>query len=304
MNRTPTSFSAISGPPAPRTHRGHAAALLGLAALFAFGAAAPARAAPASAPTAAPPVETDRAGNRLEPLIVSTSGKPADAGPGCTADRQVCVEILDADADHPPALHVTRIGGQEADVRADLDDPSGSDDGRFALWPHVLRVANAAGGVIVGAEYSLSASYSGGGASASELRLIRVLPDGAAFRTQAVLSVPLSGSSTIRACFSERDERRRLGACHDDYTFDATLRLDPGTASGFPQLLYATHATSFPGHVSRDKDSLAAPPLRKRDLVTAVDRQCTYRRRFRFDPSAAAYAPDRPLPECDGYTEP
>ncbi|NTX30122.1 hypothetical protein HT746_23880 [Burkholderia pyrrocinia] len=297
MNFTTASFSAAPARHAQRIRRGRAA-MLGVAALFAFGATMPAYAA------TAPTVETDRAGNRMEPLSVTVPAKLADAEQGCTDDRQVCVEIRSGDVDRPAALRVTRIDGQAADVRADFDDPSGDNHGGFTLWPHVLRVADAAGGVIVGVEYNLSTGYSGGGASASELRLIRVVPEGAAFRTQEVLTVSLSGSAMIRACFSERDERRRLGACHDEYAFNATLHLDRAVGSGFPRLLYATRATSFPGHVSRDKDSLAAPPLRKRDLVTVVDRQCTYRRSFGFEPASATYVPDRPLPACDGYTVP
>ncbi|EPS1224026.1 hypothetical protein QZN01_02170 [Burkholderia cenocepacia] len=246
-------------------------------------------------------IEVDRAGNRLESLNPMTAAQSSNDEEGCTADRQLCVEIVRGDADHEPALRITRFAGQPADVHVDLDDPSDG-HGRFALWPRVLR--GAGGDVIVGVRFDMSTGYSGGGASASELRLTRVVAGDRVPRTQQVLAVPLSGSATIRACFSERDQRRRLGACHDDYAFDATLSLDRSVRAGLPRLLYATRATSFPGHVSRDKDSLAAPPLRKRDLVTAVDRTCTYRRTFRFDPSAGSYTPDRPLPDCEGYTVP
>ncbi|WP_175774652.1 hypothetical protein [Burkholderia anthina] len=248
--------------------------------------------------------EVDRAGNRLESLNPMTPEQSPSGEQGCTADRQVCVEIVESDVDHASALRMTRFAGQPADVRVDLDNPfeGNGNGGHFALWPRVLRVAG--GDVIVGVRFDLSTGYSGGGASASALRLIRVVAGDPVPRAQEVLAVPLSGEAMIRACFSERDQRRRLGVCHDDYAFDATLSLDRSVRAGLPQLRYATRATSFPGHVSRGKDSLAAPPLRKRDLVTAVDRTCTYRRTFRFDPSAGRYTPDRPLPDCDGYTVP
>ena len=97
-----------------------------------------------------------------------------------------------------------------------------------------------------------------------------------------VLSVPQSGHASIRACFSERDMKQRADACHDEYTFDATLTLSGTSAAGMPVLRYRSKATSLPGRVSRSKDSLGAQPLRQRDLVTVTDPQCSYQRLYRF----------------------
>ena len=68
-----------------------------------------------------------------------------------------------------------------------------------------------------------------------------------------------------------------------------------------PRLIYRTRATSFPGTVSRQRDSLSAPPLRKKDIVQAVDKACSYRRVFTFDEARQQYLPNRPLPACDDY---
>ena len=95
--------------------------------------------------------------------------------------------------------------------------------------------------------------------------------------------------------------RDRLGACSDGYSFSATLGLDRTVKSGFPRLVYQTQATSFPGKVSRDRDSTTMPPLRKQDLVTAEDPQCTYKRTFQFKKTTGVYVPDKPLPDCSNY---
>ncbi|MNW17228.1 hypothetical protein D3C71_2163380 [compost metagenome] len=69
-------------------------------------------------------------------------------------------------------------------------------------------------------------------------------------------------------------------------------------------LRYRSKATSFPGRVSRSRDSLAARPLRQRDLVTVTDPQCSYQRLYRFTPQAGTYVPDAPVPDCSNYTVP
>ena len=46
------------------------------------------------------------------------------------------------------------------------------------------------------------------------------------------------------------------------------------------------------------------PPLRERDLVTAVDHRCTYKRIFEFDAGQRVYTPHHSLPDCSDYTVP
>jgi hypothetical protein len=96
--------------------------------------------------------------------------------------------------------------------------------------------------------------------------------------------------------------KQRAGACHDEYEFNAELKAE-GDAFP-PRLTYASTATTFPGRVSRSEDSLAKPPLKPKDLVKAVDAECSVRRVFTFDPAANAYVPDAPLPDCGDYTVP
>lgn len=108
----------------------------------------------------------------------------------------------------------------------------------------------------------------------------------------------------IRACFNELDMKRRGGACHDEYNFDAALTLAGRLKSGMPVFRYRSKATSFPGPVSRSKDSLARRPLRKRDVITVTDPQCSYQRMYRFDPKARRYVAESPPPDCSNYTTP
>jgi len=245
----------------------------------------------------------DQAGNRLEALMETNPGKSTDAeGKRCTADKRLCAQIVHEDADSPPLIQIDSAGANPSTYRFALSDIP--DATRVTLWPRVLRLADYNGAILVGVEVNFSTSYSGGGGSASELRLFEVGRNRSTFHAHEVLSVPIAGSLLIRACFTEQDMRHRLGACHDEYEFNAMLGLDQAVKSGFPRLVYQTRATSFPGKVSRDKDSLDGPPLHKRDLVTAVDQQCTYKRTFHFEANAGAYMPDHPLPDCSNYTVP
>jgi hypothetical protein len=146
-----------------------------------------------------------------------------------------------------------------------------------------------------------STGYSGGGASATRLTLLRFAPG--AEGLAPVLETPLGGSAMIRACFGRRDERNRAGACHDQYELVGNLTLDSANAGARPRFLLTTRARTYPGRLDRNADSTAAPPLRRRDLVWAADPACTYTRMFAFDAAAGGYAPDRPLPDCDQYLD-
>ena len=258
------------------------------------------------------PVGADQAGNRLEALIAESTDADARR---CTADKQFCVRILrDESYDSTPLIQIDYAGANPATYDFTLPDPRRDDETPWwprvsaVLWPRVLRLAGDQSTILVGAGYSEQWGYSGGGGSALELRLFRVSRKGDTFRAREVLSVPIEGSLMIRACFSGESKqeaaRYLFGACHDLYDFNATLGLDRTVKSGFPRLVYQTRATSFPGKVSRNKDSLAMPPLRKRDVVTVVDPHCTYKRTFQLKKITGVYVPDKPLPDCGNYLDP
>ncbi|WP_156455138.1 hypothetical protein [Janthinobacterium sp. B9-8] len=174
-----------------------------------------------------------------------------------------------------------RDPGQTHYQLADLS--STDEDSSFQLWPKLIRFE---GGILAGVETQVRTMYSGGGASSSTLHLIAFLPGQAPFK---VLSVPQSASVMIRACFSEHDMKQRAGACHDEYSFNGSLALTGASVAAMPVLRYRSKATTFPGPVSRSKDSLAGRPLHKRDIITVTDPQCSYQRLYHFEPTARAY---------------
>lgn len=228
---------------------------------------------------------------------------------GCTQDK-LCVEIAPSQtscnektcgADVGMDVRLMPPAGQREVASASyrFAGPSSTDeDSLLQLWPKIVRYE---GGILVGVETQERAMYSGGGATSTTLHLIAFLPGQLPFK---VLRVPQHASVMIRACFNELDMKRRAGACHDEYNFDATLTLVRKLKSGMPVFRYRSKATSFPGAVSRSKDSLAGRPLRKRDLITVTDPQCSYRRMYRFDPQARRYVADTPPPDCSNYTTP
>lgn len=229
---------------------------------------------------------------------------------GCTPDK-LCVEIAPSQAGcEGQACAADPASGTDVSLQVPggQGDPAHtpyriaglpSADASAQLWPMLIRFD---GGILPGVQAQQRTMYSGGGASATTLHLIAFVPGQPPFE---VLGVPHSGSATIRACFSERHMKQRAGACHDEYSFDASLALTgESAAGGMPVLRYRSKATSFPGRVSRSKDSLAARPLRQRDLVTVTDPQCSYQRLYRFAPQARAYVPETPVPDCSNYTVP
>ena len=260
-------------------------------ALLLVAAAGPARQAPPS---------IDAAGNRMTPFplaapAASTGGSADPAALRCSADRRWCARLRgDESGTWRLELSEDRGPARRLDVAGEHDE-----DSEFAIWPWLVREAG--GAVLVGVELTRRTGYSGGGASATRLVLVRAEPGTAPLR--AVLDVPLQAQKDIRACFGARDMRRRRGACSDQYEFAGTLSLDPATRTGRPAFLLAARARTYPGRRSLDSDSTTAPPLRAADLRWTVDPGCTYRRRLAFDPGAGRYLPDRPLPACTDYLD-
>lgn len=250
---------------------------------------------------AAEPPAGDRAGNRIEPLAAQPEAAPAaDGAPPpatlCGAARDWCATVRQDGEDGPWALLVFPAGPGGEPRRHPLPEMA-EDETEVSLWPFLVREAD--GTLLVGVKYYRRTMYSGGGAGAERLQLVRLAGDAAPV---PVLETPIGASSTIRACFSEQDMRQRAQACHDEYEFSGTLTLDPATATGRPRFILTVIARTYPGQVSRDEDSLERPQLRRRDLVWWRDPECSYTRRFAPE-AGGHYAPDAPLPACSDYLD-
>ena len=264
---------------------------------------------------------TDRAGNRLEVLIEQPAPRAPDADDRdaspryCTADHQWCVRTRADGEDGTTQLEVEHQVAGEAAPRMRFVPLTALDaSGSARPWPFIVRMAPGIGAprvpadpaqaqlqnVLVGVLDEATTGYSGGGASASEVRLARIYHQDDGVQVDAdVLVLPADGSAMIRACFSEADRTQRAGACHDEYSFSAELTLDPA-GQGMPVLRYRTTATRYPAGVSRREDSLAKPPLRRKDLRTETVAACSFLRVLHFD--GARYQPDAPLPDCAHYS--
>ncbi|MEN5146352.1 hypothetical protein [Brevundimonas diminuta] len=230
----------------------------------------------------------------LEPVPAAAQG---EAIPACTADRRWCALIEASETDEQLVL---RLYDGLPSGRAPVASRSIESEVSEGFWkPGAILRRAGSDEIILGADMELQAMYSGGGGMSSHRTLVRFIPGQT---PQEILSVPLSGSLMIRACFGEEDMKQRAGACHDEYEFEAELKTD-GDAFP-PRLTYASTATTFPGRVSRNEDSLANPPLKPKDLVKAIDAECSVQRVFTFDPALSAYVPDAPLPDCGDYTVP
>ncbi|MBN3006777.1 hypothetical protein JW897_23850 [Chromobacterium alkanivorans] len=256
---------------------------------------------------AAQPADVDLAGNSIKTLTLESTSEPAESKQGCTTDRQLCIELVAQTKEAPPILRIQPAAGQGADALLELrnlqTDALWDNRRSLSLWPYMVQIAATDQGVMVGVREDVSTMYSGGGGSFSTLRLLQIYPKGAGFEMREVLALPLASSLMIRACFSERDFAYRRGACHDEYSFSSNIKLDRSVAAGFPRLIYRTRATSFPGPVSRSRDSLGKR-LRKKDIATVVDQACTFQRLLTRQPDSGVYAPDKPMPACDEYLEP
>lgn len=239
-------------------------------------------------------VSPEPAFEALEPIPAAAQG---EAIPACTAERRWCALI---ETDETQERQVLRLYDGPPSGRTPVASHSIESELSEGFWkPGAILRRAGSDEIILGADMELQSMYSGGGGMASYRTLTRFVPGAA---PQEILTVPLSGSLMIRACFGPETIKQRAGACHDEYEFAAELKAE-GDAFP-PRLTYASTATTFPGPVSRNEDSLAKPPLKPKDLVKAVDAKCSVRRVFTFDPATNAYVPDAPLPDCGDYTVP
>jgi len=223
---------------------------------------------------------------KMEPLTPLSDEREA---PACAADKRLCVQVA---GEREPQLRVLGGPDQAAPLAArKLEGEVAAD-----LWPQAIRLGE--GVALVGVKRWMTTGFSGGGGQSADLELFLLKDE----KLEPVLTVLLSGSLIIRACFSEEDMKARRDACHDEYDFKAELAVDPQPTSGPPRLVLMTNATTFPNRRSRSSDSTAEPPLRQKDLVHARDETCSYRRVFSFDSATRRYEPDAPLPDCSQYS--
>lgn len=241
----------------------------------------------------------DEAGSLNDDRLLPLIARGAEQDEYCTSDRRWCVLL--AEPDEAGVIRPVLRSAGEAGTASYPPPGESFPEESHAVWPALVILED--GSFLAGVETRTTTSYSGGGGSATGLRLFHVSADGTA-GAEPVLDVPVRASLMIRACFSEKDMRRRRGACQDEYSFSGRVGVAPSPAAGRPILTYTTEAWAFPRGVSRFGDSTQMRALRQDDMVRQRDAPCSFTRRFRFDATAGAYRPDSPLPECSDYTDP
>jgi hypothetical protein len=217
------------------------------------------------------------------------------AGESCSADRVWCVAAKQGEA---TVRHRGTVVGSLV-LETNEDERIESE-----LWPSVVRIREPGRPelALIGIVRTEREAYSGGGGTVAILMLFELSPDANA-KPRAVLDVPLASSFMIRACFARADERRRRGACHDEYRYRAALTVAP-RATGGTRLIYKAHADSFPGRRNRfEDDATQEGQLRKADLYRAVDRRCTFKRELARNTTTGALEWTVPPPACPEYLD-
>ncbi len=247
----------------------------------------------------------DDAGNRAVPLPavnrVSPEQEETLSALHCNAVRDFCLRAWREREGQPWFLDMHNrmpTGGNVAPVRR-LSLPPGEEPDRetYRVWPQLIRETS--GALLIGVERYRTAGFSGGGASETQLVLLRLTA--ATAEPVEVMTVRTGYTATIRACFTPQEYRHR-GACHDEYVLSATVGLAPSAGNGRPRLTLSTAARSYPRGVRGEE--IEGQRFRRADLVWERDPVCSYRRNFTFDAASGHYAPDRPLPECSTYQLP
>ncbi|WP_417579030.1 hypothetical protein [Pelagibacterium sp.] len=219
--------------------------------------------------------------------------------PLCAPDGAWCIAVDTLDGIDKLVVTAGPLEGQTLDIA--MPDGIDTPEISVALWDQAIATPS---GSLVGITHEARALYSGGTASVTRLSLYAI--DTESGISGPLLIVPLTSDIMIRACFGEDDEQRRLGACHDQYIFDATLFALSGAASdaGLPDLGFRTQASAYPRTSLRDLDSSQHPPFDPADLTIAEIGRCSFKRVFSFDTVAGRYKPDSQLPNCSDFTTP
>ncbi len=249
----------------------------------------------------------------MDQPVPETMDPPIEAGATCTADKNLCLSMTQMGEENTDTLMVqitsdVGVGKTYIEMPASI---KGTYD-TMSVWPQVIalgknpKAAPGSQSALIGIIGHRSSMYSGGGGGSKQLHLFRIRNTAGVARLEdELLSLPLHASLLIRACFSEEDYEKRREACHDEYDYDATLTVlqkDIST-NDMPILEYKSTATAYPRTSRRSRDNSGGRRLRKADLVTWKDPQCSYSRTLRYNPATQKYEMNRPAPNCSDYIE-
>jgi hypothetical protein len=277
----------------------------------------------------APPQEAPR----MEPLTEVSASTLAADNPGpvspatlCTKDKRWCA-FLSRDVDRntttlniyngqlPPLMKDGRSYARDVGIYPVSNMVGDGESASVNIWPNIIRQPTLRTDglklnetISIGIELGQSTGYSGGGAQSTSLQLYQLGPniDGSMpepINFGLILDVPLSGHKMIRACFGETDHKKRRGVCHDEYDFDATLKLGKTMPGGAPQIIYQSKAITTPGS-SRLSEDNTLRQLSLADLKPRKDSKCSYRRIYTYNGEFGSYFTPQQIPDCSDYMVP
>lgn len=270
---------------------------------------------------------------RMEPLIAVSTTTQATNSPDrvspdtlCTKDKRWCA-FLSRDVDLntttlniyngqlPPLIKDGRSYARDVGTYPVSNMVGDGESASVQIWPSIIRQPTLRTDglklnetISIGIELGQSTGYSGGGAQSTSLQLYQLgpnldgsMPDPINFGT--ILDVPLSGHKMIRACFNEADDKKRRGACHDEYDFDATLTLGKTMPGGAPQIIYQSTAVTTPSSSRLSQDNTLRQ-LSVADLKPRKDRKCSYRLIYTYNGEFGSYFTPQQIPDCSDYMVP
>ena len=261
----------------------------------------------------------DKAGNLQLHMVVPGPDADRREGERCMPGTALCFSVNEADTLDRVDLVVRQFNPPGSAQRTSMQSLSLpielKEDTDLAIWPLAVRrvggeqrdVQVQGEALLIGILATDRVGYSGGGGSRTMLWLYKIDNAGASgVAGSQVMSLLHQSGQLIRACFNDRDARKRRGACHDETQVETTLILDPENTGAMPRLVYRTAARTWPGATPRLPPEETPDHLRKSDLVWSSYPQCSYARGLWWNPATNRYAFDNPVPDCNslGWARP
>lgn len=259
----------------------------------------------------------DKAGNLQLRMVVPAPDAHRRKGERCMPGTVLCFSVNEADTLDRIELVVRQFNPPGSAQRTSVQSLSLpielKEDTELSILPlAVRRVGNAPPGgqgeaLLIGVLATDRVGYSGGGGSRTMLWLYKLDNAGTPQVVGSqIMSLLHQSGQIVRACFNDRDARKRRGACHDETQVETTLTLDPDNTGVMPRLIYRTAARTWPGSTPRLPAEETPDRLRKSDLVWSSYPQCSYVRSLWWNPVTSRYAFDNPVPDCStlGWVRP
>lgn len=237
----------------------------------------------------------DRAGNSFVHLEVKSA--PTGNSQNNCFNEKYCINInLDN-------FEIRAINASNNDDYLPIDFTK-TENAEYEIWPNFVSYAPGSDNqetYLFGIIENSNTSYSGGGSQVSKLKIYElVINDGVLITNNFLFEAPIYGNKLIRACFNDAQMQSRRGICHDEYNFNASLRLDTENSELSPAFFLDAIAQTFPTalNIENDNSNLKVP---EGEIKPIKDDICSYNIRIKYNPMSGKYEPEKELPVCGQY---